>query len=70
METAFEDSLFLGRGADGAGARASSAGNAGIRVDHILAIAFADRADGALFRTCTASNALITDNKCHNKTPP
>ena len=54
--------LSLGRSANGAGARARTAGNAGIGVDHVLAVALADRVHRALFRARTASDALVTDN--------
>jgi hypothetical protein len=68
MRAAFsKDRLFLGRSANGASTSASTAGNAGIGVDHELAIAFADSVDGTLICASTASDALFTDNVRHSK---
>jgi len=60
--------LRLGRRTHGAGIRASAALDAGVRVDHVLAIAFRDSAHGALGRAGTAGNALVRNLICHGKT--
>ena len=57
--------LRLSGRADGAGARASAARDAGIRVDLVLARAFADRADRTLVCTRAARDAIIADLICH-----
>jgi hypothetical protein len=62
--------LVLGRSADRANARASAALNAGIRIDHILAIALRDRVHRALACAGAAADALIRNFICHKKTPP
>jgi hypothetical protein len=62
--------LSLGGSANGAHTCASAAGNAGIGVDHELAIAFADSVDGALICTGTTCDTFFTDNVRHSKTPP
>ena len=49
---------FLGS-TNGAGASASAAGDAGIRIDHVLAIAFADGVHGTLFRAGAARDAIV-----------
>ena len=58
--------LGLRGSANGAIFRASTAGNARIRIDYILAIAFADCLNGAAFSARAASDALITDYICHD----
>ena len=66
----FKDRLSLGGSANGANACASTAGDAGIGVDHELAFAFADSGNGALFCACAACNTVVIDYICHDKLPP
>ena len=68
--------MFVGFGllrfgsSDKAGLSAGSAIDAQIRVDDVLAVAFADRADGTCFRTCAARDAIIRNLICHRDVPP
>lgn len=62
-------SAFLGS-ANRTGAGASAARDAGIGIDHILAIAFRDCADRAFACACATGDAFISDNIRHNITPP
>ena len=62
------NTLRLGRSANRAGFRASAALNAGVRIDHVLAVAFRDRAHGALGRAGTTGDALIRNLICHGNT--
>ena len=57
--------LFFRRSANRANARAGAAGDAGIRVDHILAFTFADCGNGTFLCAGTARHALIADYICH-----
>ena len=58
--------LALLGSANGAGTGACAAGNAGICIDNVLAFAFRDSGNGALFDASAASDALISDNICHD----
>ena len=58
--------LALLGSANGAGTGASAAGNAGICIDNVLAIALRDSGNGALFDASAASDALISDDICHD----
>jgi hypothetical protein len=60
--------LFGSRSVHGASVRASAAIDAGIRVDHILAVALRDRVHGAAIRASAASDAFISDNVSHGYT--
>ena len=51
---------------NGAGTCASAAGNAGICIDNVLAFALRNSGNGALFDACAASDALISNNICHD----
>ena len=63
----FGDSeLFLGRCSDRAGIRTGTAFDAGIGVDNILAVSFADRAHRALGRTSAAADAFIGNLVSHD----
>jgi hypothetical protein len=57
--------LFLGGSANGAGVRAGTALDAGIRVDHVLAVSLADRVHGALGGTGAAADAFIGNLVSH-----
>ena len=62
--------LALLRSANGAGASAGTARNAGVSVDDVLAVAFRNSVHGALFNTSAASDAFVRNNICHNTAPP
>jgi hypothetical protein len=55
---------FLGS-ANRASLRASTARNAGICIDLILAVTFGDAAHGASFNASAACYAIVTDLVCH-----
>ena len=59
--------LFLADGANGASRSTSAAGHAGVGIDLVVRIAFADRADGALSRASAAAYASIADFISHGK---
>ena len=65
-----DQGLALNRSRHRAVLGASAAVDAGIRVDHVLAVAFADRADRAVAGADAAVDAIIIDNVCHNSIPP
>ena len=56
----------FGRSAHGAGAGASAAGDALFSIDFVLAIAFADRANGAFAFAGTAHDAFVADLISHS----
>jgi len=58
--------LALADRAERASARASTAVDASVCIDLILAVAFGDRANGAFARARTAANASVADYVCHN----
>jgi len=58
--------LFLDGSTNGAAASAGTAGNAGISVDHVLAIALRDSGNGAIRSAGTASDAFVSNFVCHN----
>ena len=62
VELAFLDSV------NGALISACTAGNAGISVDFVLAVAFSNGADGALVSTSTAGNTSISNDVSHDIT--
>lgn len=41
-----------------------------ILVDYVLAIAFADGADGTFLGASAACDAIVGNNVCHENTPP
>jgi len=57
--------LGLGRRADGANPGAGTAGHAGIRIDHVLAVALGDGGNGTLLCASTTLDALVADLICH-----
>ena len=59
--------LRLGRSANGANARASTAGNAGVSVDHKLAGAFADGGNVTFLGAGAAGHTFVTDRICHDE---
>ena len=61
----FVSGLCLGGRAHGTYTRAGTAGNAGVGIDHKLAIAFADGGNRTLLGASAARNTFITDNKSH-----
>ena len=62
--------LLLHRSAHGAGVGASTAVDASISIDLILAVALSDRGDGAAIGASAAADALSSDLVSHNKAPP
>jgi hypothetical protein len=62
--------LLLDDGFVGAFAGAGTAGDAGIGVDNVLAFALRNAFQGASVGASTARDASISDNICHEKTPP
>ena len=60
--------LALGDSVVGAFASASAAVNAGVSVDFVLAVAFADAAQGASVCANAAADASVGDNICHSDT--
>ena len=68
--------MFVGFGllrfgsSDRAGLSAGSAIDAKIRVDDVLAVAFADAADRTDVCTGAAHHTVVIDNMCHYKAPP
>ena len=59
--------LSLGRSANGAGARARTAGNAGIGVDHVVLITLGDGGHGAGALASATADALVTNHICQWK---
>ena len=57
--------LLLGGSANGADASTGAALDASFGVDFVLAIAFSDRADGALSLASTAADAIISNLVSH-----
>ena len=62
--------LLLNGSAHRAGAGASAAADAGIRVDDVLAVALGDRVHGTLGRAGAAADALVGNLKCQVVSPP
>ena len=62
--------LRLGGSSHGAGAGASAAFDALIRIDHVLAVALGDRFHGALGLAGAAHDALVRNYICHRRLPP
>lgn len=60
-----EEKLFLHRDASRAGAGASAAADAGIRINHKLTVAFGNRRNGAFRRASAAADASVSNLKCH-----
>jgi len=60
--------LALLGSSDGAGASASAALDALVRIDDVLAITLRDRFHGALSRASAAADAFVTDNVSHSYT--
>ena len=56
----------LGGSANGARSGAGAAGDAGVSVDHILAIAFGDGGNGTFLCARATGDALVTDLICHD----
>ena len=61
----WSEKLLLGGSADGAGASAGAAADAGIRIDDELAIALGDGADRTLGCASAAADAIIGNLVCH-----
>jgi len=57
--------LFSNGSFNGAGCCASAAIDALVLVDFVLAVLFADSANGAVFCTCTATDASVCNYVCH-----
>ena len=57
--------LLLNGSGNGANAGASAAADASICIDNELAVTLSDSLYGALSCTCTTSDALVRNLKCH-----
>jgi len=62
--------LALNRSRHRAVLGARAAVDAGIRVDHVLAITLADRANRAVAGAAAARDAIIINHVCHYNSPP
>ena len=62
--------LLLGGSSHGAGAGASAAFDALIRIDHVLAVALRDRVHGAFGLAGAAHDAFVRNYICHRRLPP
>ena len=61
----YKHTLCLGGRANGANPSARTAGHAGIRIDHELAVTLRDGGNGTFFCAGAARHALVADLICH-----